>query len=263
MVSISRTESKNLRSLSTRKGRRQLKMFAAEGVRVMEEALRHRFLPTTIYYAPALLSERGKKLVTRFRSARVPIKELSGRHFQSVADTGTPQGIIGVFAMPSLDPAEQFRSTCRRLILCEGIADPGNLGTLARSALAFDFDMLLMVGSSADPYSPKVVRSSTGAVFGLRIARTSHDEFFELVSRYSFKLVAGSKSGSSDIRQLKSVLKSGKLILAIGSESEGLSDKILEGCDLCWEIAHSAKVESLNAAVAGSIIMKQVFDNWR
>lgn len=263
MVSISRTESKNLRSLSTRKGRRQLNMFAAEGVRVMEEALRHRFLPMTIYYAPALLSERGRKLVTRFISARVQVSELSARQLQSVADTKTPQGIIGLFAMPSMDAAEQFQSSCRKVILCEGVSDPGNLGTLARSALAFDFDALLLIGSSVDPYSPKVVRSSAGAVFGLRIAQASLEELFELVGRHAFKLVASSKSGCSDIRKLKLALKSGKLILAVGSESEGLSNEILEHCDLCWEIAHSTKVESLNAAVAGSIIMKQVFDYWR
>ncbi len=131
------------------------------------------------------------------------------------------------------------------------------------AALAFDFDVLLLIGSSVDPYSPKVVRSSAGAVFGLRIARASLDELFELVSQYAFKLVASSKSGCRDVRKLKLALKSGKLILAVGSESAGLSKEILERCDLCWEIAHSAKVESLNAAVAGSIIMKQVFDNWR
>ena len=262
-MSISRTESKNLRSLSTRKGRRQMKMFATEGVRVMEEALRHRFLPTTIYHAPALLSERGKKLVAGFISTKVPVRELSAKQLQSVADTKTPQGIIGLFAMPSMDPAEHFRSSCRRVILCEGVSDPGNLGTLARSALAFDFDVLLLIGSSVDPYSPKVVRSSVGAVFGLGIVRASHDELFELVSRHDFKLVASSKSGCHDVRKLKTVLRSGKLILAVGSESEGLSKEILERCDLRWGIAHSAKVESLNAAVAGSIIMKQVFDNWR
>ena len=229
----------------------------------MEEALKHRFLPKTVYHSPALLSDRGVKLVGQFAAAEVATVEVSARQFRAVADTKTPQGILGVFDQPDTDIEELFRTNHRRVLLCESVADPGNLGTLARSALAFGFKTMLLTGSSADPYSPKVVRSSAGAVFGLRIGWVSRERLFELVTRHGFKLVASSTSGTRDIALLEAIIRSGRLILAIGAEADGLTKEVIEHSDLQWRIDHDSAAESLNAAVAGSIIMKQVYDNWR
>lgn len=260
MTSLSRTESKNIRSLNSRKGRRQLNQFVAEGVRVLEEAIKHGFLPEIVYYAPEMLSSRGQKLAEKFELMTIPTRELSSSQFRAAAIAKTPQGIMGVFRLPTLEVSESFSSHFRNVLVCDSIADPGNLGTLMRSALAFRFDLLLLTGASADPFSPKVVRSSAGAVFGLKMARVSHENLFELVRRQNFKLVACSKSGSHDIRKLKAVLKVRRLMLAVGSEAEGLSHEIVGTSDLQWGIHHTTSVESLNAAVAGSIVMKQIFD---
>ena len=135
----------------------------AEGVRLLEEALRHRVKPRTVYFAPSLLSARGEKLVARFRRGRVDLEEVPARTLTKLSDTATPQGVVGLFATPQKAPAELYDRRFRNILLCEDISDPGNLGTLLRSALAFGFEMVLLCGSCAEPYSPKVLRSSVGA----------------------------------------------------------------------------------------------------
>ncbi len=232
----------------------------AEGVRLLEESLRHKFLPATVYYTPALLSERGKGLVEGLSRARVPTEAISARQMGTMADTQSTQGILGIFPLPSMDLAELYRPRYRRVLLGESLSDPGNLGTLARSALAFGFEMMLLVGPCVESYSPKVVRASAGAIFGLKIARVQLSELFDFARAGRFKLIATARQGKSDIRRLKSLVVSHRLIVAVGSEVDGLSSEIIEHCDLLWRIKHSDAVESLNAAVAGSIIMKQIFD---
>jgi len=261
-VTITRTELKKIRSLRNKKGRLERGLFAAEGVRLLEESLRHQFLPVVIYYTPALLSERGMALVDKFRFKRIPATVISSRQMQLVADARTSQGILGVFPIPSVDLAQLYRRQFRRVLLCESLSDPGNLGTLARSALAFGFELVLLAGTSAEVYSPKVVRASAGAIFGLKVARIRLPELLEFARMEGFKLVAATGNGQTDGMELKSIVDLHKLIVAIGSEAKGLSSGIVENCDLLWRIDHTKAVESLNAAVAGSIIMKQVFDRW-
>ena len=153
-----------MKSLLTRKGRRRHGRFAAEGVRLLEEAYRNRKYPQTIYFSSHLLSPRGQTLLKRFSRKGVPTRPMSARQIQSLSNTITSQGIVGVFDIPRPDLTELYRRTSRKLLLCENISDPGNLGTLIRSAAAFDFNMVVLCGKSADPFSPKVVRSSAGTV---------------------------------------------------------------------------------------------------
>ncbi|HUV30786.1 MAG TPA: RNA methyltransferase [Acidobacteriota bacterium] len=262
-MSITRAELKNLKSLGTRKGRAENRLFAADGVRLLEEALRHRFRPRTLYYAPALLSERARRLVDDFASVGVPTVILSAREMQSAAATRAPQGVLGVFDLPEQGYAQLQRPYPRRILLVEGLSDPGNLGTLMRSALAFKFELLLLAGASAEAYAPKVVRASAGAIFGLPVMRLSPDEVWALMRAGRFTLIGTAQQGCGEFKKLESAVKHRRFIVAVGSEAEGLSADTLGHSDLLWRVSHSTAVESLNAAVAGSIVMKQVYDVWQ
>ncbi|MCK4302388.1 MAG: RNA methyltransferase, partial [candidate division Zixibacteria bacterium] len=143
----------------------------------------------------------------------------------------------------------------------ENVSDPGNLGTLARSALAFGFDPMLLSGACADPFSPKVIRASAGAVFALGVALTNESEVFDFVKQKRFHLVAADVKGESSPAVLRRRLKGGKLLLAVGSEAGGLSEAILRQAEYRICLEHRRSVESLNVAVAASILMKQVFDS--
>ncbi len=235
-------------------------MFLAEGVRLLEESVRWRFLPQTVYYAPSMLSTRAEKLVRQLKSRVLETVELSARDLAELSDTEAPQGVVGLFARPDTKLAQLYQPEHRKLLLCENMSDPGNLGTLARSSLAFGFDLMLLCGGSVEPYSPKVVRASAGAVFGLRIAVANVNEVCAFVARERVTVIAADPTAKRDVKIIGSTLRKRRILLAVGSEATGLSKTIMKRADIRVRIRHLRAVESLNAAVAGSIMMKQVYD---
>jgi TrmH family RNA methyltransferase len=153
-----------------------------------------------------------------------------------------------------------YRSEYRRLLLCDGLADPGNLGTLIRSALAFEFDLVMVTKQTAEVYAPKVVRSSAGAVFGVPVAEVSIDELLSFAGQHDLSLIAADIHGKDDMAELERTVQANPFVLAIGSEASGVSRKLREGAGLLIRIGHSRRVESLNSGIAGSILMKQIYD---
>jgi TrmH family RNA methyltransferase len=139
------------------------------------------------------------------------------------------------------------------------------LGTLARSALAFGFEMMLVTDKSVELFNPKVVRASAGALFSLPAAHITYDELEKIVNSHHTQIAAAvspADSSAKGVESLAPLLKSNlQLILAIGAEADGLSDEILNMSDIRVSISHSSDVESLNAAVAGSILMSKIFES--
>jgi len=258
-LSLSRAEAKNLKALYTKKGRRLAGRFVAEGVRLLEEAERHGVLPVHAYWAPALVSERGAELIERFRKSRVPLTQLSAAELARIAGTEMSQGIVAVFATPAKSGEPDVFSG-RNVLLCENISDPGNLGTLLRSALAFDFDPVILIGACAEPFSPKVVRASAGAIFGVNVFEATAGQAVVQAVKSGLTLIASGAKGTTDMDQILSDNSSSGLMLAIGSEAEGLSADIMNVADKVVRIGHTDRVESLNAAIAGSILMKACYD---
>lgn len=263
MAPITKSELKDMQSLQTKKGRREKKMYLAEGVRLLEEAHRHKAALDHVLYSAHLLSERGQRLVSRFERARVRVSAVSARQMQTIAGTRTSQGIVGVCSQLPDDDAELFHRRLRRLLLCDNISDPGNLGTLMRSAAAFGFEALLLCGATADGYAPKVVRASAGAVFALRQARSTVARAVELAEQARVPLAAGDINGRPLTVALERQLGKQPLILAIGSEAEGLSPEISKQAQWRLKLEHRPAVESLNAAVAGSIMMSRIYQTSR
>lgn len=259
MVSITKKELKDIKSLRTVKGRRAQGRFAAEGVRLLEEALRHNVRPRLLLTSRTMLTDRGEGLIRRFRAKRVPTVDISARDLKSICDSVTSQGLLGVFDLPENSTTELLSAQYRTVILCDGISDPGNLGAIIRCALAFGFNPLLLVGACADPFGPKVVRASAGAIFGVKLTKATATEAVQLSARGKFKLVAADVQGKPTSRPPVST-KRNRVILAVGSEAEGLSEPILKKASCRWQLKHETGVESLNVAVAAAIMMKQIYD---
>lgn len=232
--------------------------YAAEGVRLLEEALRHGTMPEVLYYSESLMSDRAGEVLSEIQGRGTPVERLSARQLESISDTRSSQGLLGLFAPVRCNLSELPQSGSRRLLWCDGISDPGNLGTLLRSALAFGFGTVVTSGPTADPYAPKVVRSSVGAMFGLRLIEATVDEILAMVRDEKRILVAADVNGNSNGSQLARELKSHKVILAVGSEAEGLAGEILSAAKHRVRLDHLPTVESLNAAVAGSILMHMI-----
>ena len=258
-------EIKTLRSLANRKGRREHGRFLAEGVRLLEEADRHRYLPDRVYFAESELSERARILLDAFRLYKVDCQSTTARQIRQISDVKTTQGLVASFTIPpTLEKTDSLKNELgrrkyRKILLCDKISDPGNLGTLLRSALGFGFDLVTLTGGCVDPFSPKVVRSSVGAIFGLKLFETTIDRLLKLASDEKLTVIAADASGNDRIVDAVRVMETAGIIVAVGSEAEGLSSEIGLAARLRIRIPHLPTVESLNAGVAGSILMSYLY----
>lgn len=228
---------------------------------MIEEALRHRRRPERVYCAEVRLSERENSLTEKLRNLGVPVTAITSAQLRSISATETPSGLLGVFREVQTGVDELMSGSYRRVLVCGGIADPGNLGTLMRSALAFGFDGLIADQRTVDPFAAKVVRSSAGAVFGLDIGRSEEANIVDLLPDRTAHLIAADLSGRPLPRRIDRNLADRPLMLALGAEATGVSDRIVKAADRVWRVRQSEGVESLNVAMAGSIIMHRLFED--
>lgn len=164
----------------------------------------------------------------------------------------TPTGPVGVFAFLDVT-AEQVLSTAERIVLLHGVQDPGNVGTVVRSAHAFGAAVALSKGC-ADLYNPKTVRATMGSIFHAPVARDlDSTDFLEEAVRVGFRPVAAVAAEGATPRLLPSALPLGRLVICVGAEGPGLPEEIVEACEARVTIPSLAA--SLNAAVAASILL--------
>ncbi len=144
--------------------------------------------------------------------------------------------------------------------MCDGVSDPGNLGTILRSAAGFGFRAVALAGDCADPWSPKVVRSSVGAIFALKVARVEVGQWLALAADRGRLAIAADLGGETEQSLTTMGLAERSVVLAVGSEARGLSPETLRAADYRMRLDHDSAVESLNVAVAASIIMRQIYE---
>ncbi|MBI5267752.1 MAG: RNA methyltransferase [candidate division Zixibacteria bacterium] len=259
-MALTNTELKSLKALRSRRGPLAERRFLAEGVRVLEDAFRFRVRPAAVYVAATRLSDRGQTLVGQLEQSGATVREIPARQLDAIADTETSQGIVAVFERPGVTLKQPGRVLPRTLLVCDGISDPGNMGTLFRSALAFGFGCVVVCGDGADPFAPKVVRGSAGAIFGLAVISAEAKAVTAWLSANGYVLIAADQKGAGFARALSDLKGKDRLALAVGSEGQGLSATLVKACHSRVRVEHEPVVESLNAAVAGSILMKGLYD---
>ncbi|MDD5126483.1 MAG: RNA methyltransferase [Dehalococcoidales bacterium] len=186
--------------------------------------------------------------------SKYPVRPVNESQFKSISAAKTPQGIMAVVRLPLDTYSNELPAgPGKRVLLLEDIQDPGNLGTLIRTAAAFDFSGAILSEKCADPFSPKVVQSAAGSVLSLWLRRTPGClELARKLQNQGFTLIATELKGDEDI----SILQQSKIMLALGNEAAGLSPELLKMADYRLRIpTASIKAESLNVAVCGGIIM--------
>ena len=238
---------KLVRSLANRtKERRAAGAFVAEGVRLAEEAASGGWKIQFVLFDETL-SERGRDQVERFKAQGVECGQITPAVMKSISDTETSQGILAVLDLSSL-PIPNSPSF---LLIPDQVRDPGNLGALLRSANACGVDAVLIPPETTDPFAPKVLRAGMGAHFHLPIFSMSWDEIKNFVGSAGLRLILADMDGIScwetDLRP--------PLALVIGGEAEGASEEAQNLAAVKIKIPMTGKAESLNAAVAGSVLM--------
>lgn len=178
-----------------------------------------------------------------------------------LSDTVTAQGIVCVAKTKSLTPKDLWEWNLKVIVALDGIRDPGNVGTLIRTADALGIDAVILSGETMELYNPKVVRSSMGSVFHLPVFdEVDLEKAIPQLKKRKFKILGTDVKEGTSVEKLNS---SGRICLLIGGEAEGLDRRLLKLCDRTIHIPTSGPAESLNVAVAGGILLYEVMKKRR
>ena len=231
------------KSLKDRKGRRETGCFLVEGRKMVEEALRSGFRAEAVLLAEGFVPDFALP-------GDVPQYAMPEHVFAAVCDTKTPQGIAAVVRM------QDSPVTGQRLVALDGVQDPGNVGTILRTADAAGFDGVLLSSQCADVYSPKVLRATMGSIFrmGLRVTEQLPQELAAL-SADGYSVISSQLDGTP-FYEREPVGE--RFVLVIGSEGNGVTDEVKAVATHRVKLPMRGGAESLNAAVAAGIIMYEL-----
>ena len=229
-----------------RKYRRREGVMVCEGPKMLAEALRWGAGLETILWQTGTHPPAG--IPQGVRQVEVP-----GDLLRSVAPTETPQRVLFLARLPARALPEEL--TGSRYLVLDGLQDPGNLGTLWRTADAFGADGLLLLPGCADPWSPKTLRSTMGACFRLPVWEGKLEDLLPRLARAGLPLYATALGeDTQDIR----TLPLGRAAVVIGSEGRGVSPAVLAASEKTLQIPMTERCESLNAAAAGTVVLWQM-----
>lgn len=235
-----------LRKLNaTPAARREAGAFLCEGPKLVGEALKWG------WGVSALVGLAEKLPVGPEGVRRVAVPE---DVLKSLSDVESPQGVLAVCALPDTRLPDKLPGG--RYLVLDGVQDPGNLGTVWRTADAFGAAGLLLTGPCADPFGPKAVRASMGACFRLPVWRGTAEEIKAALDVAGIPLYATAlRPDAADVREARL----GEAAVVVGSEGQGVSEEVLALCERTLIIPMESRCESLNAAVAAAVVLWEMY----
>lgn len=242
ITSVKNESIKDFRALSSKKGRRETGLHLIEGERLVFDAL-----ASGAGIVAALVAPGHEDAEKKLEDAGVSFTLVTEEVLASVCDTDSPQGICAKVATPSLVPPEAYPEG---LIVClERIQDPGNLGTVLRTADAFGAKAVLLSEGCVDPYSPKALRAAMGSTYHIPVYQGELVSELKRLRETGFAIVSGHLKGKEALPELPE-----KRVLIIGNEANGVSNEAAE-LSYLYRLPMKGRAESLNAAVAAAILI--------
>lgn len=243
-----------LRKLDQRKHRAEQGRFAVEGLQSLHMALASGAPPLEVFYCEALFTgDEAPTLLAKFREQGANLLPVSVEVMRSLSERDAPQGIIATFALIERDLAF-LRLTGRDLIVVlDRLSDPGNLGTIVRTADAVGATAVIIITPATDPYDPKTVRASMGSVFNLPVVSTGDTAaLFDWLRENNIRPIGADAPRGQTWAQID---WHGSVGLVLGNEARGLSDDVSEQIDTWAALPIAGKADSLNVAVAAGVLM--------
>lgn len=246
-----------MRDLGRRRGRERRGLALAEGVRLIEEALGAGVPIRGAAVAPSLEgTERGRALKDALDQARVRQVTVTPDELARLADTEHPQGIVAVIEPRRWSPADIQPAVRRPVLVLDGVQDPGNVGTMLRTALGFGAAGVLSLPGTAELTNPKVIRGAMGAHFRLPCAATAEPALADWLGTAGVELWAADMDGAP-LAGLAAAAR-GPVAVAVGNEGAGVGAAVLARAVHRVAVPLRGPAESLNAAVAAAIILYEV-----
>lgn len=240
------------RDLKRRKARERNGLFVAEGARTVEELARSPLvIEAALVTERAVVDGRSGALAAALDARGVPVTRVTDAEFESAADTEHPQGILAIVRQPRGALGDLALRDPLRLLVLDAIQDPGNVGTLIRTAAAAGAAAVVALPGTVDVWNAKVVRSAVGTHFHFPVLEATHAELQAFLAEHRVALW-GTDAGATPLGTVTPPLR---LAIAVGNEGAGLSDALRALCSDVVSLPMAPGVESLNVAVAAGITL--------
>jgi TrmH family RNA methyltransferase len=258
VTSLANTLVKDIRALHGKKQRDETGLFIAEGQKLVRDAVEGGWRIETLAYAAANAGEEQiGVLAARTKAGGGTILEVSAAVLEKMTRRENPQNVVGVFKQHLAPEAEIGRSGI--WVALDRVRDPGNLGTIIRTADAAGLAGVALVGASVDPFGLETVRATMGSIFHVPIARTGEDGLKAQASRHRARLIGTHLTAETiDYRQAD---YRAPLILLMGNEQQGLTEKLAAACQALVRIPMHGRADSLNLAVSTGLMIYEALRN--
>ncbi len=257
ITSLTNDRVKAIRALEMRKERKETGLFVAEGTSILLTAREHGFAPETLVcQAGSLETAAARDYFEWALRAGAEVLEVSAPVMEKLAAKDNPQSLLGVFKQvwqPLPQPASLAPDAT--LVVLEEVRDPGNLGTIIRTADAVGAAGVMLVGTTCDPFARDCVRATMGSMFAVPLMRTSREDFLGWRARWPGDVIGTHLDAREDFRA--AVFKPPTL-LVMGGEGPGLSDSLARSCSKLVKIPMAGRLDSLNLAVATALTLYQI-----
>ena len=251
-MGLSKRKRKLIGRLRGRRTRPREGEVLVEGPKTVEEALSAGVEARFAVVDPSLeASPGGRRLLEALEGAGVPVERVEADELAELSDTEAPQGVLLVCAEPDRSLADVLASPEARLLVLDGVQDPGNLGTLARAARAFALDGLVALDGTVDPWNPKAVRAAAGASFRIPVVKAPWSEVGPVLRQARVTLIVAEADG----RDVGEGAPPAPWALAVGNEGSGIRPEVAEAADERVAVPMPGGAESLNAGVAGAVLL--------
>jgi len=244
---------KHLRSLSESKCRKKEKAFLIEGLKIVEEALRDNLGVKLVIAAPPLVQHHGKGVLKFAESRGIDVLWISERLMDALSESKTPQPVMAEVTMKQHSEEGLVSNDAGLIIVAHQLQDPGNLGTIIRTAEAVGASGLVITQNTVDPFNAKAIRASMGSILRLPVVHIGDlSEFIKKCSQHGFQTMATVLTGEKthfDINLTKPT------VVVLGQEGAGLPQDILAEIDLRVRIPMAKTIDSLNVAAAAAVIL--------
>lgn len=245
---------KDIKALSQKKHREETGQFMAEGLKLVVDAIDVGWHIDTLIYAKAA---KGKPLVDKIAARTFAagglVLEVSEKVLSSVTRRDNPQSVVGIFRAQWTPLSAVRPKAGETWVALDRVRDPGNLGTVIRTADAAGASGVILIGETTDPFALETVRATMGSVFAVPLVRTSAADFLKWQRGAGVTVIATHLKGAVDYR--KPDFSAGPVVLLMGNEQAGLPDDLAEAADICVRIPQQGRADSLNLAVATAVML--------
>ena len=247
---------KYTKSLLKTKNRNKESKFIIEGYRILTLAIECNANLDYVFINEDFENKQEYiEFLNLLESKNIKTYKTTNKIFNDLIDTENTQGILGVVQFKSRSLQENLDNKDKFVLILDRIQDPGNMGTIIRTADAAGVDAIIALKGCVDIYNPKVIRSTMGSIFDMNIIHASQDECVEVLKHYDFDIVSSYLNTDNYYNEVE---YNNKIALVIGNEANGINDDLVSKSDVLVKIPIYGNAESLNAAISSAILMYEI-----